>query len=143
MGWERDDEDGWTEVRSRRRRERRQVNDGIDSPRQFQRHRSITPSRRRAFSTEHYRDRYQVPDFYRAVSPQSRYSPIRREPRMLGAPTHVRSDVSLQYVERRQRHGDRRQEKNDRQVHVDRCRFYGARQPSRHVGDGRVDAAGH
>ncbi|MCI78356.1 hypothetical protein A2U01_0099626, partial [Trifolium medium] len=58
MGWERDDAEGWIEVRPRRRRERRQVNDGTDSPRQIQRYRSFTPSRRRAFSTEHYRDRY-------------------------------------------------------------------------------------
>ncbi|MCI43828.1 hypothetical protein A2U01_0065066, partial [Trifolium medium] len=108
MGWERDDEDGWTEVRPRRRRERRQVFDGIDSPRQIQRHRSIMPSRhRRAFSTEHYRDRYHAPDFDREDSPQSRYGSIRREPHMPGAPIHDRPDASLQYVERRQRHGDR------------------------------------
>ncbi|GAU49411.1 hypothetical protein TSUD_407260 [Trifolium subterraneum] len=75
MGWETDDGDDWTEVRPRRWKERRQVFDDVDSPRQHHRHRSYAPFRpRRLFLDEGNRNRMQSRDQILVGCSQIRYN---------------------------------------------------------------------
>ncbi|MCH83634.1 hypothetical protein A2U01_0004460, partial [Trifolium medium] len=108
MGWDRDDEDDWTEVRPRRRKERRQVNDGGDGSRQSRRHRSFATSRpRQLFVDEHYRNRNHAHDQNHDGVFQTRYNTgARRESRWPAKRTHDGPVFPLQHGERRQERAD-------------------------------------